>query len=500
MSKDLAKSPRPKAKVVRRLGPMERYQAALHHISFYCSTIVTCRYTLPPSLTDIKLHNQAVSAFERAIAQTVIQYPLLQVGLAGGDSKKPSWIHLESIDLARHIEWQIVLPHEDYDAVFRANMRRQLDTKYEHLETQPGWRLLALRSEEDGFVEVMFAWHHSHCDGMGGKMFHETLLKCLNNPVDVDAPDTKIIQTRVVAEKFPPPENKVVEWPITADFILSYLWKSMKPSVLVPKISPEARWAPVRPSPYETAYTSIKVDNGTLKSVLKACKTHSTTLTGLLHAITLVSLSAQLSEEEAPAVSCRTAINARRFSKPPPDCPWPNPEESVMNCVTVLDHIFGARLVNRIRGLEKAGTVNAPELEEALWAAAQMIRHEIEERLDAGLTNNHVGMMKFVGDWQHHHKAQGRRPRELSWLVTNIGVIDGHPTQDAGAEADTWAIDRSSFTLSADVTGPFIQISAVSAKGGCLSIDISWQDYVVDKNVGGKLASDMEAWFKALGS
>jgi hypothetical protein len=56
-----------------------------------------------------------------------------------------------------------------------------------------------------------------------------------------------------------------------------------------------------------------------------------------------------------------------------------------------------------------------------------------------------------------------------------------------------WRIDRAEFQLSAEVPGAFFHICPVAVKDRELTIDISWQDGIVDASLGERLASDIQS-------
>ncbi|KAF5001106.1 hypothetical protein FGRMN_1300 [Fusarium graminum] len=493
-------APKPKS-FIRRLGSIELYQSGLHNINHYCSTIVTCRYTLPPSLVDFDKHKEVVKAFDAAVAQTVIQFPLLQVGLVGESTKKPAFVSLPTVDLSNHIIWDVRADTTNYDQDFQANLVYQLNARFEHLETQPGWRLLLMRTQTGDFVDAMYVWNHANHDGMGAKIFQQTLFKNLCEPC-IPSPllyGSRVLMTAISKETFPQPQEKLAKHRITAGFAASEIWHSFGPAVLLSS-SAKARWAPVRFGEFTTRAKSININASTLKRVLGLCREHETTLTGLLHGIILACLSVDLSEGKADAFNAATAMDQRRFMRKedrPSKYTNLDPENSVQNCVSSIYHTFNRQVVSDIRALARVNNW-APQpiydLEPSIWKAAKTVRGDIEERLDLGVTDSIVGLMKLVADWQDYHKSMEKKPREVSWNVTNLGVMDGK--NEAG---NGWSMAKTRFTLCADVAGPAMEISTISVKGGSLTIDISWQDMEELDEVGERLTKDMESWLMYLG-
>ncbi|KAM0185773.1 hypothetical protein ACHAPI_012012 [Fusarium lateritium] len=496
-------TPKPKS-FLRRLGYIEMYQSGMHNVTHYCSTITTCRYTLPPSLVGFDKHKEVVKTFDAAVAQTVIQFPMLQVGLVGEGTRKPAWVSLPSVDLAAHIIWDVRADSANYDEEFEANLGYQLDAKFERLETQPGWRLLLMRTQTGDFVDAMFVWNHANTDGMGSKIFHQTLLKNLSEPSTTTPlkESSRVMTTAVSKERFPQPQEKLAKHRVTVGFTFSEIWHNFGPSAFLSSTA-KAIWAPIRSTPFITRGKCINIDPVTLKQLLKVCREHETTLTGLLHGIMLACLSVNLSEGKAHAFNLATAMDQRKFMRKqdrPSKFAELNPEDSVQNCVASIYHTFNREIVSDIRAQARMNNwASHPihSLEPMIWKAAKIIRGDIQDRLDLGLTNSVVGLMKLVIDWQEYHRSTLKKPRELSWIVTNIGVMDSKPKSVADKDHG-WSLAKARFTLCADVAGPAMQISTVSVKGGSLAIDLTWQDLDELNEVGTRLAQDLESWLTCL--
>ena len=56
-------------------------------------------------------------------------------------------------------------------------VRLELDTNFADLGARPGWRIVVLQHAGNGVLDIVFTWNHAHTDGMGGKVFHDMLLK-----------------------------------------------------------------------------------------------------------------------------------------------------------------------------------------------------------------------------------------------------------------------------------------------------------------------------------
>ena len=117
--------------------------------------------------------------------------------------------------------------------------------------------------------------------------------------------------------------------------------------------------------------------------------------------------------------------------------------------------------------------------------------------------------MHFVTDWRDYFKHLLKKPREASWIVTNIGVLDGGVSVSEGASGEgtdgdgkvmsKWHIRKAYFTLSVEVPGPGIAVSCVTVKGGEMCVDLTWEEGVVDESIGVKTADDVGRWLRRIG-
>lgn len=480
----------------------ELYQSAVHLLGQYFGTIVTCRYVIPGHV-DAESDERLRGSFERAIAETVLQHPVLQAGLVDEDSKRPSWIQLESIDFANHVAWQTVNASDDLQAALSGLLESQIDRKFSHLETQPGWRVVILRQPGGRTLEAAFIWNHTVADGISGKIFHETLLQHLNS-ADGDAPPNlhnRVLRLADTAQRFPPAPEAICKYPISPRFTASALWKVFKPDIIANREGTRAAWSPIRLQPYKTQRRAIAIDDVTLQRILCSCRTNNTTLTGLLHGIAVLSFASQLQPHEAPGLVGDTALNMRPATpSAPPGYPWYEPHKTMGNILSGLEHTFDRHLVGDVRRRLASAPPTDPDrkaaLAPAVWSVAQAARRDIQKSLDLGTRDNMVGLMRFVPDWRAQMSEQAGKPRRTSWVVTNIGVLDGDPE---GVGAGHWTIERALFSLSAEASGAAIHICPISVLGKELCVDFSWQDTVVDGAVAERLASDVEEWLGYLG-
>ncbi|KAI8628370.1 alcohol acetyltransferase-domain-containing protein [Xylariaceae sp. FL1651] len=512
-------------RIIRPLGNLECYESHMILLGFYANTIVNCRYTIPTSLAAPHLHDQLIAQLEDAIGRVVIEHPALRVGIVEEDSKRPAWVEVDLIDLTHHVEWQIVDAATDYDTLFRERIQKRLDEPYSKIPMRPRWRvLLLLKQGATPFVDVVFDYSHGFADGTSGKIFHETLLRILNTSTPTPSETEPVLTNRVLripptVRKLPPPLEKLCKFQLSPKYTLSIAWKELKPRGFISKSASRADWAPIRASPFKTQSRAFDVEPEVLQKVLAACRTHETTLTGLLHAVALASLASRLHPRDAAAFAGSTALDMRRHMQPQPAAhPGLEPKRTMADFVSAMTHDFDAELVRKIREAAAASAFPAssslrerdgdddtpfpPALVDLVWQCAAQVRAEIQKRLDLGLKNDIVGVMKLVPDWRAQFRDQARKPRACSVVVTNLGALDGAaaPANDEHiSPGNRWEIERALFGISSEVCGAAFAISPISVKGKTLCVSCSWQDCVLDVKLAETIVADLERWLRFLG-
>ncbi|XDG06417.1 hypothetical protein ABKA04_006032 [Annulohypoxylon sp. FPYF3050] len=528
---------RSKAKVIRPLGYVERFEAAMHSLGLYHSSMVTCRYSVPTTLSagpdgDPGFQAKLEQKVESAIAQVVLGHPPLRVGLRDEHERKPTFVELEAVDFRRHVEWRRFDRTADYESEFLALIRSRLNIKVPQPEEMPSWRILVLRVEDERVLDVMFEWGHAHIDGMSSKLFHEDLLRNLNTDFAPEEFKDRVLTVPSSKRRdLPPPLHTLTKFPITPGYTLTTLWDQLKPPQLATdsKSDLHATWAPIKLQPYVTQYRHFSVDNKTLQNILIACREHSTTLTGLLQSAVHVSLATRLSAEEARGFLSCTIINLRPIMGTPEakskgfKSLVTDPKKTMGNFMTSLDHEFDTSWVAKIRDADATQAQRSKEderedlegggatkrriaaLEPFVWEAAERIRAAIQKRLDDGTKNDIMGLIKFIPDYRALLKDWAKKPRGHSVAVTNLGVIDGDLTDKTSGDIGTiakdgkWTLERAVFSISPEAHGTALCICPIAVKDKELYISCDWQDCAVDQALGEGVMSDLESWLRFFG-
>ncbi|KAI1373143.1 hypothetical protein F4677DRAFT_231115 [Hypoxylon crocopeplum] len=519
----------PKPKILRPLGDLERFEAAMLALDLYRSSMVICRFSIPTEFLSVDSHAELEQKVESAIAKIVLDHSLLRVGLYGEHKRKPAFVELEAVDFSRHVEWQRVEKATNYEDELMNTIQGHLDVKVEQPEDAPSWRVLVLQFQGGTFLDVLFEWGHAHIDGISAKLFFEDLLRNLNDSSAARPEEFKNRILTIPLEKrrdLLPALHSLCKFPISMGYALSTLWKELKPPCLVGKSHSRANWAPIRLQPYTTQSRYFNLDHATLQRVLGACRAHNTTLSGLIQALVLVSLATRLTPAQAHAFATSTIVNLRPILA---SCSTylqsrnVDPKHTMANFMTVVEHEFGTDLVAKIRTIadQTSGEKDSTEktmaaLDEYIWPTAQRVRADLQRRLDIGPKNDMMGLMKFIPDYRTLFKDWVKKPRAHAFALTNLGVIDGDPSSpdavvenvgyEGGREVDNksedrdkWTINRAIFSISPEAHGAAFCMCPMAVKGGELYVSCDWLDCVVDVALGEGLVADLEAWLRYFG-
>ncbi|KAK8124242.1 alcohol acetyltransferase-domain-containing protein [Apiospora kogelbergensis] len=489
--------------ILRKCGINESYQLAMYLLDQYRGTTLSCRYAIPPHLAPAESRTQLEEAVKVAVVDTIMRHPMLQVGMVDATSKTPSWIQLRSLDLTQHIKWVHIGGHDDFEHTVQEAFRTQLDGRFPEFSIkQPGWTMIIYRQESSPIMEALLTWNHPQFDGAGAKVLHEDFLEFLNagSVHDRAGLDGDILTLPQARPLLPVPIERLQKLPVDLTYLAKVFWEDIRPQFMN-RDPAQATWSPIRSSPYKTQFRAFSIDQASLVAVLALCRQNKTTITGLLHGLALIAFSSRLDSATAPAFQGCTIIDHRRNLPPaPPDVPWAQSDRAVANYVTQMPHRYDTELVARIRSklpAEKGeGVAMSADLQRELWDVSVRSRQEITARLEARLRNDIVGVFKYVTDWQKTMKDQAKKTRQLSWLVTNIGVLEGGPN-DTGQE---WSIDWAQFGLSAEIPAAAIEFSPVSVAGRGMCVAASWPDCAVDIALGEGIMADLERWLGQLAS
>jgi hypothetical protein len=430
---------------------------------------------------------------------------MLQVGMIDATTKTPSWIQLHSLDLTQHIKWLYIGEHDDFEQTIQETFRFQLDDRFQDVSIKrPGWKITIIRQGNAPIMEVLLTWNHPQFDGAGAKVLQEDFLEMLNKAengaYERAGLDGDVLTLPQAAPLLPAPIESLKSLPLDLKFFAKVVWEETRPQFLNRDVS-QAFWCPIRSSPYKTQFREFFIDNESLSTILALCRQNKTTITGLMNGLALIAFSSHLDSTVAPAFQSSTIVDHRRNLPPaPPDAPWVRSDRAVGNYVTQCLHKLDTELVARIRSKLPAdvskGYDLSADLQRELWVASAQNRLEIVRKLETGMRNDLLGMFKYVTNWQQTMSDMAKKPRQFTWLVTNVGILDGG-TSDNGQR---WSISRAQFGLSAEIPAAAIEFAPISVAGRGMCVSANWPDCAVDVKLGERIMADLERWLVQLAS
>ncbi|KAI0011590.1 hypothetical protein F4779DRAFT_626441 [Xylariaceae sp. FL0662B] len=462
----------------------------------YRGTVLSCRYAVPPRLAPAESRIQLEEVIKVAVVDTIMRHPMLQVGMINATSKTPSWIQLQTLDLTQHIKWLYIGEHDDFEQTVQETFRTHLDEYFPDLSIkQPSWKITVIRRGNAPTMEVLLTWNHPQFDGAGAK----------RTGLDGD-----ILRLPQAPPLLPIPIESLKSLPVDLKYLAKMFWEEIRPQFLNRDVS-QAAWCSIRTSPYKTQFRAFFMDNAALLAILALCRQNKTTITGLLNGLALIAFSSRLDSTIAPAFQCATIMDHRRNLPPaPPDAPWVRSDRAVGNYVTQVFHKFDTELVAQIRSKLPAdnseGRDLSSDLQHELWAVSAQNRLEIARKLEGGLRNDLIGVFKYVTDWQQTMSNMAKKKRQFSWLVTNVGVLDGNtskrPSTTGGDtksdDGQRWSIDRAQFGLSAEIPAAAIEFAAISVTGRGMCVSANWPGCAVDTMFGERIMADLDRWLTQL--
>jgi hypothetical protein len=435
--------------------------------------------------------------FEVAVANVVLAIPSLGVGIVGQDTSKPQFVQQASINLEDHFDFVESADADSaaHDSILLDILEDRHDRRWPEIERQPPWKLTVVAWNtvpEDGLLvlDAVFAVHHAIADGRSTALFHTSLLGELNRspnpPVQLSG---RLLALKGAGDRMHArPQEELVKFSTSWGFLVQTLWRELGPAWLQGH-QPAAPWTgkAISREPCRTRLRLVKVPAVAVPRILSACRANQTTLTPLLHALALASLSRHIPPEEAVAFRSSTPIDLRPFVD---RSLRPDGGRDLFGVyVTGQTHTFDASAITTLR--EGSWT-------EEIWRVAAGLRRSMKQHVDNVPKDDIMGMLGWVSDWQEFWLSKVGKPRPDTWEVSNIGSMSGG--HGVGEEpTGGWKIQRSLMSQGATVAGTAISISVAGVAEGEIGIVLGWQEGVVETATVDALATDLQGSLDRLG-
>lgn len=433
-----------------------------------------------------------IDRLRTALAGVIDKHPMLRVGIANEGSENPEFIALRTIDLDQAIDWRSHIVHYDDSALIKS-LETVHDQVWQSVDSQPPWKIIVNQppptqksSAGTCFIDISFAFHHALGDAQSALIFHRDLVHTLNNASD-SAPtmDKKHVLSVNPATDLPGALEDVVplktSWLYVFCVLAFMMWSKVAPAWL--KADPaKGPWGGKKIifEPFETILSIIDVPNSTLSAILTKCREKGTTLTPLLHALVLHSLSSHLSLDEVNSLRANTPISLRSLTYSDFD------RRNTMHClVTAHSYDYTKSIVSSLT------SANEDDADTLIWNAATSLGKSLRSKVSSLPNNDQMGLLGFVSDWQQFWVSKLGTHRSDSWSCSNAGSLKA---VDSGANGngDSWAIDRLVFTQGALPAGPAFQVNVVGVENNGITITVSSQAGVIDDALVQTVAVDIE--------
>jgi Alcohol acetyltransferase len=441
-------------------GRCERYHIARNHIRFYNNVGMTASYEVPDHV--LREHELEELIF-LALNKLINDHAVLGISIVNESSINPVWVRLPEIPLKEVVGFHIL--DDKSTETTRSIIEKAHQIPFERLDELPLWRLVVIEhtSTSSSDIQVMsntktstktidigFFWHHGMGDGSTGIAFHLGFLDALNTIESHIRP----IETIVVPPKLDllPSIEEAHPLPLSNFFVATQILKA-----LLPKAVDKLLWTgpPIRSERNITHLRTLIFPAAIVDSLLCACRENNGTLTSLL--LVVIARLLAINYPDYQHFRGKTAISFRRFTG--------TDQRAMVNYVTSIGHFFSAK--------PKTGYIDCGGKFE--WSAVRTCKREIDAAT-AGPKNHSIGLLKFLNDYGGFLRNRVGQKMVDSFEVSNIGVMDG----GLGDEGKSIKIKRTIFSQSSNVMGPPYIFSVATAKGGDLTIALTWQDGVVD--------------------
>ncbi|KAJ5554151.1 hypothetical protein N7513_004110 [Penicillium frequentans] len=479
--------------LIRPAGVYESMFKVHHDLGVFSNTIVCATFERADNLP------LTPGLLYEAVRQVISEHPALATILVDQPSTKKkgrtrTWqarlkhICLEDcvqfVDHVAETEQIIRLLQEEHDVRF--------NTKD---ETKPLWRVVVNGST------ILFISHHSICDGRSGMIFHRSLLAALNEVTrqqPENGPEEHISTDCDVAKKDLKPDLLALLKLIGMKFsiwvaLLSYL-SSLLIKVFLRKnytffndITYEVRLpskeypVPLAERPV-TKLERMSLSPSRLAAILKACKKHGTSITSLIETLIHVTLASELYPSAKIGLSY-FAIDLRRF--------LPAEYSNIMG-----NYVSSHQCNHWLGNYRKAGaTSTANETQIALiWQLSQKAKASLDSALFTHQTplpvSNALGL-----------KAIGEDDEAIAAGIYNVLDVAVGKTfcvsslvESESQSSGPWQMKDIEFSVSAQKSqvGPMFYLAMASIKNGQCTINVSYEEGVLQSGVISKTLEGVE--------
>ncbi|KAI5848013.1 hypothetical protein BZA05DRAFT_475487 [Tricharina praecox] len=356
---------------LRPLGPLERWFAIRHTLSYHNSVSLTFTVSLLVPLTP--------AAVTAALTVCLSTHAVLSVRIASDTDFQRVW----PVDLSHAVVYS------DADSPDLPDIALEANTGF--ADAGVCWRMTVFARAQ----KVVLSYHHGIMDGEAGVAVVRCFVGALLAPPVPPVPSPS-----------PPPPPPELPPPLEQQLALSVSWRTAasKLATLLPAWLPSWPGAdlwtgpPIGLSPpFRTRIELLELDAAVTWRVRARCRREGTSVTALLHA----AVAEGLVDKVGTGVSGSVAVSFRRFL--PRGAGGAEGE-----CVGVM----------------ASSLVHTHHPGGGVWERARGVKATITAGLRVGPRDCKAAMLAWAPDIRAHLLAQDGRRRELAFGVSNLGVVD----------------------------------------------------------------------------
>ena len=379
-----------------------------------------------------------------------------------------------------------MLSAEDHDRELEVILESQHRQLWPQLNSRPGWKVVIVSSRHLDATQMsfdaIFAFHHAIADGLSGMVFHRSILETLNSSMQSHIPMDRILEIPNTITLGPAVEN-VITFRISWKFFLTAIWDSLRPSWLFPDTSLPWTGGICNHSSiqcYESRVKILTIQPTDLTNILATCRAQKATITGLIHAVVLTSLTSHV--PDSTSFSSVTPYSLRGLTG-----------LSVMNEMGVqVGGLPSKYTPETISAIRDAG--DAAQLTDLLWHLARTFRADMDKEISQLPNDNLIGMLPYVANLHNFFTSKIGTPRDETYEISNVGSLENE-----NSRGKKWKIERVIFSQSGAVTGPAVNFSVASVAGGPMTITVTWLEGAIEEILANNLAKDVEYALRNIG-
>lgn len=432
----------------RPLGLAEATSAYRHDMNIYMSVNFAAILKHP----DFELEQ---SVFYPALKKLVLENPALCTLIClEKETDKFKFVLASQLDLSKNVEWKTEVTAENLKELVCAQVSR----KFPDIDTIPPWRLW-ITPMKDGW-KLDFFFHHSVFDGTSAKKFLLGLRDNLNsaqlkgNPSSfVAIPSTLTLNPPIetMLELTVPlvsGNDSSTSYPAQADST-EVLWTA---TPVLDTFTPGPDCAPLMTN---SIYYTISAQN--MEILVRKCRAHKTTATALLAAIAFHALGQSLENNNQSYSSFTGAIprNLRELiSKSLNVGPEP-----MGDCVAGIELVF-----NRPNEYSLS----------SIWEVAAGFRQDIQAAISRGSEDFALAISSLTGSQRELYQNRVGQSRNHTLEMSTVLINEVPPL-----DSQNWYLEDFSFLQGVSSEDLPITCSAVSYKGGSLTVSFAWATQVI---------------------